>query len=272
MAHTSTTAFTEKKVVIGGETIAYYDNEKGETTLLFVHGAFIKKEYWNAQLAAFSSTYRVVALDLAGHGNSSGNGNDWSFEKYGHNLNEFISKLALNKVIIIGHSNGADIMIEAVAENSANVIGIVGVDYFKNVGVPLPEEMIKQTIASLKADFANTNENYAKQALLTAKTNHAIADRVVKDFREMSPGVGIPFNESAFNYTIREVELLKKLHLKLHLINADYVPTNEENLKKQVGDNYDLNIINGTSHFPMIENSEAFNKALKEVLSKIKPS
>ena len=271
MRHTdiSTQVLTEKSISISGETIAYYDNEEGETTLLFIHGAFINKEYWNEQLAAFSYGYRVVAPDLPGHGNSSHRGNDWSFEKYGRDLNEFIIKLSLTNVIVIGHSNGADIMLEAVTENNPCIIGIIAVDYFKNAGIPLPENVRKQTIADLKADFANTNKTYAKQVLLTEKTNKPIVDSVVKDFREMDPEVGIPFNEGAFSYTNREIDLLKRLPLKLYLINVDYSPTNQDNLKKQVGNNYELNIIRGTCHFPMIESPEIFNKVLERVFLKI---
>ena len=270
-ADISAQALAEKNTLVNGEAIAYYDNEAGETTLLFVHGAFIEKEYWDAQLAAFSDSYRVVALDLAGHGNSSHRGNDWTFEKYGSDLNDFVKKLSLTNVIIIGHSNGADIMLESVAKNNPDIIGIIAVDYFKNAGVPLPEKTINLTIAALRADFANTNENYAKQWLLTQKTSKTIVERVVKDFREMDAEVGVPYSESAFNYTNREIELLKKLPLKLYLINVDYLPTNEENLKKQIGDNYDLNIISGTCHFPMIENPAIFNEVLEKVLFKIKP-
>jgi len=273
MAHAtiSTQPLVEKTIHIGEETIAYYDNEKDGTTLLFIHGAFINKGYWDEQLSAFSSAYRVVALDLAGHGHSSHRGSDWTFKKYGSDVNEFIKKLSLRNVIIIGHSNGADIMLEVVTLNNAEIIGIIAVDYFKNVGVPIPEKLINQTIESLKADFANTSENYAKQRLLTPGTDKTIADKVIRDYRTMDPEVGIPFNESGFNYGNRETELLKKLPLKLYLINADYLPTSEKNLEKQTGDNYELNVISGSSHFPMIEEPEAFNEVLDRIILKIRP-
>src|SRR4051812_4601835 len=124
MTHSETSAQirNEKNILIGRETIAYYDNGEGEITLLFIHGAFINKEYWNEQLATFSNKFRVIALDLAGHGNSTYNGNDWTFEKYGHDLIEFLIKLSLTNVIIIGHSNGSDIMLEAVTQNSDQII------------------------------------------------------------------------------------------------------------------------------------------------------
>ena len=204
---------------------------------------------------------------MAGHGNSTHNRNDWTIQKYGEDIDELIKKLSLKNVIIIGHSIGADIMLEAVSKNNLSIIGI---DYFKNVGVELPENIVDQTITGLKTDFANTNEHYAKQALLTPKTNATIAQKVITSFREMNPKVGIALNESGFNYTKREIELLKKLKTKLYLINVNYFPTNEENLKKYVGKNYGLNIINGTCHFPMIEHPKEFNSLLEKIVLEIK--
>ena len=258
---------TAKNISIGVDTLSYYDSEKGKATLVFIHGAFINKEYWDSQLSYFSPNYRVVAIDLAGHGNSTHNRNDWTIQKYGEDIDELIKKLSLKNVIIIGHSIGADIMLEAVSKNNLSIIGI---DYFKNVGVELPENIVDQTITGLKTDFANTNEHYAKQGLLTPKTNATIAQKVITSFREMNPKVGIALNESGFNYTKREIELLKKLKTKLYLINVNYFPTNEENLKKYVGKNYGLNIINGTCHFPMIEHPKEFNSLLEKIVLEIK--
>ncbi len=54
-------------------------------------------------------------------------------------------------------------MLETANENNAPIIGIVGIDYFKNVGFELPPTIINQVIENLKSDFANTNEQYAKK-------------------------------------------------------------------------------------------------------------
>ena len=41
-----------------------------DTTLLFVHGWCINKEYWKEQSAYFCDNYKVVTLDLPGFGQS----------------------------------------------------------------------------------------------------------------------------------------------------------------------------------------------------------
>ena len=52
---------------------------KNDTTLLFVHGWCISKEYWNDQSRYFCDKYKIVTLDLPGFGRSGKNRADWAF-------------------------------------------------------------------------------------------------------------------------------------------------------------------------------------------------
>ncbi|NAS13713.1 alpha/beta fold hydrolase [Poritiphilus flavus] len=256
-------------IKINGENLVYYDSEKGDTTLLFIHGAFINKEYWNEQLSHFSKTYRVLAVDLAGHGNSSHYRTDWTVQEYGRDISEFIKKLSLRNVVLIGHSFGSDVMLETVALDPAQIIGLIEVDHMKSVGVEVPQETIEHLIANLRTDFANTCEQFARQALLSEGTDPGLVARLLKDYREMNPEVGIPLIENTFTYTKRETELLRGLNLKLHLIHVDYMPTSEENLRKYLAGNYQLHKISGSCHYPMLENPIEFNVLLEQILSTI---
>lgn len=262
--------YMEKKIIIGTDTLAYFDTGKGKTTLLFIHGSFINKDYWKNQISFFSKKYRTIAFDLAGHGNSTCNRTDWSAQKFGSDITKIINKLSLKNVILVGHSVGADIMLEAVNENSKAIIGIIGIDYFKNVVANLPQNVIDQVMTSLKTDFLGTNEQYVKQALISKNTKTEIGDKVLADFKAMNKNIGIAMIENFLNYTNRETELLKKLPLKLFLINVDYVPTNIANLKEATNNNFDLRILNGSCHYPMIEVPDTFNLELGKIISKIK--
>src|SRR5438093_886209 len=53
-----------------GLSIAYEVRGKGDTALIFLHGWCGDREYWKHQVNAFAGEYRIVALDLAGHGES----------------------------------------------------------------------------------------------------------------------------------------------------------------------------------------------------------
>src|SRR5688500_13687764 len=98
-----TSPIQDKKMIIDGEVISYYDNLYGEITLLFIHGSFLNKDYWQKQLYYFHD-HRVIAIDLAGHGKSSANRENFTINQYGKDIADFINELSLQNVILIGHS------------------------------------------------------------------------------------------------------------------------------------------------------------------------
>lgn len=81
--------------------------------------------------------------------------------------------------------------------------------------------------------------------------------------------MGIHLLQYSFSYPSREAELLKGLPQKLYSIHVNYMPTNEESLKKYLGNNYELFVMEGTCHYPMLENPDELNKRLNKILSAI---
>ena len=53
-----------------GVCIAYSVSGAAETALIFIHGGMSDRSFWDGQHAAFAERFRVIALDLAGHGES----------------------------------------------------------------------------------------------------------------------------------------------------------------------------------------------------------
>lgn len=249
--------------------IDYKATGKGDATLLFIHGAFINKDYWNAQVDDFSPNHQVVTIDLAGHGKSGKNRNNWSIQALGEDVVTIIKELNLSNIIIIGHSLGGDVILEVANKIPEVIIGFIGIDNFKNAGTGMPKSQTDQAINFLKQDFQNAVEVFARQALLTPSTDSVISQRIVKDCREFDPHVGVPLIASSFSYFSRERELLRQLKFKLYLINVDYIPTNEDLLKIYTHSGYEISRIQCSCHYPMIENPVEFNRLLHNIIMKI---
>lgn len=79
-----------------------------EPPMLLLHGATGHAHLWDAFAPALADSYRVIALDQRGHGES-----EWASppayraEDYIADLTEFIDSLGLREVTLIGHSTGA---------------------------------------------------------------------------------------------------------------------------------------------------------------------
>jgi len=258
-----------KDVKSDGVPIHYRLAGEGDTTLLFIHGAYIDQTYWDKQVQHFSKRYNVTALDLAAHGRSGKNRSDWSQQAFGKDVLALIETLDLRNVILIGHSLGGDVALEAAVAAPDRVIGIIGVETFKNAATLLPPDAQQQADAmmqKMRADFPNTIEQYVRMMLFTPQTDSAIVQRVANDFRSFNPAVGVKIMERIMDYTRREAELLQKLQLKLYLVNVPYQPTNEDALKHHTGAGYVLRQMTGTCHYPMLESPGELNAQLEKVL------
>src|SRR5512135_680182 len=61
-----------------GVEIAYTDQGSGPVAIVFIHGGLADRTFWARQFAGLGSGYRLVALDLAGHGASGMNRKEWT--------------------------------------------------------------------------------------------------------------------------------------------------------------------------------------------------
>ncbi|AEI49803.1 alpha/beta fold hydrolase [Runella slithyformis] len=250
--------------------IQYTRDGNGETTLLFVHGSYIDHTYWMAQIDHFTSHYTVVTFDLPGHGASGKERESWTVEGFALDVITVVKELALQNVILIGHSLAADINLMAATMAPELFIGFIAIDYYKNAGFPLAEEeQVNEIRKNLRLDFAATNEQYARMALLTPQTPPDITDSVVKAYRNAYAPMGIPTMEQIFDIYTVEKKLLPLLNFKLYLINVDYLPTQEEPLKTYAKRGYSLAHMKGTSHFPMIEHPQKLNTLLESFIAEI---
>ena len=89
-----------------GVQIRYEFRGKGEPTLIFVHGWCCDRSYWREQLPYFAEKHRVVAIDLAGHGESGLNRKAWTLDAFGDDVAAVAAKLSLKQMVLIGHSVG----------------------------------------------------------------------------------------------------------------------------------------------------------------------
>jgi len=72
------TIIVDTAISADGISIAYEVRGEGELALVFIHGWCCDRSYWNEQLPHFSQKYKVVAIDLAGHGESGLNRKEYT--------------------------------------------------------------------------------------------------------------------------------------------------------------------------------------------------
>ena len=96
--------------------------------IVFVHGFACAHGDWDAQVAHLSPRHQTVAVDLRGHGASKGSAADCSIERYGADVAEVMRALALPRAVLVGHSMGCRVVIEAALPAPGQTAGLILVD------------------------------------------------------------------------------------------------------------------------------------------------
>jgi pimeloyl-ACP methyl ester carboxylesterase len=96
-----------------GKQIGYATGQgglkEGRRTLVFVHGSGGDRLLWNYQRQFFQKSYNLVLVDLPGHGEAGGAGED-SIEAYAAHLLHLLQSLPAEKSCLFGHSLGGAIV------------------------------------------------------------------------------------------------------------------------------------------------------------------
>jgi pimeloyl-ACP methyl ester carboxylesterase len=96
----------------------------GSPPLLFVHGYGCASEDWDAQRRALEAKHEVTACDLPGHGRTSAEVGDARIEHFGRE----VAGLLQQPSVLVGHSMGCRVVLQAAALRPEHVMGIVLVD------------------------------------------------------------------------------------------------------------------------------------------------
>jgi pimeloyl-ACP methyl ester carboxylesterase len=245
-----------------GIRIRYDVRGAGPAALVFVHGWSCDRTYWKDQVDHFARSYQVVALDLAGHGESGLGRKAYTMPAFGDDVVAVVEKLGLGRVVLIGHSMGGDVIVPAANRMPDRVRGLVWVDTYATLGKPRTREQLDAFLAPLRADFAKGAGQVIRRMFLPG-TDPALVERVVADMTAAPPAVALDAVEHALTYDRHIVRGLKTLKAPVVAINADYRPTDVAALERH---GVKVVPVKGVGHFLMMERPERFNRVLGEVV------
>lgn len=243
--------------------IRYRVYGSGEPALVFVHGWSCDSGYWDAQLNEFASRGTVLTLDLAGHGASAVKARkDWSMANFGADVAAVVEDAGLDRVILVGSSMGGTVALEAARRLPGRVVGIVGVDTFRDIATPMPEEQMRPILESLREDFAVATGELVGGRFFTDRSDPVLKRWIVEDMAAAPPRVAIPAIEAylAMDYG----SLLAELDVPILAINSGDTPTDEA-ATRRLEPRFRVVELPGAGHFPMLEDPSTFNAVLARI-------
>ena len=252
-----------------GTPIAYEVQGSGQTTLVFVHGWSCDARYWRMQLPAFSSKYRVVTLDLAGHGHSGAGRERYTMKAFGEDVKAVVEATDSKQAILIGHSMGGTVIAEAARLMPKRVIGLIGVDTLGNIEYPMTSEEYEQMAAPLKADFSTGTREFVKQMILPA-TDPTLVEWILSDMASAPSSVAMSAMEEMMSLYIdgEAAKVFEKVRVPVVSVNADLWPIDYEANRRHMA-SYEAIILKGADHFLMMDRPLEFNWALEQAIQAI---
>lgn len=269
-----------KTITINGFDLSYLEkNERSNKIVFFIHGNSGSSRTWNNQLKSkLLKDYRLIAIDLPGHGNSFRSNNsqeDYSPLGTSKMLSVAVKELADNlPYAFVGFSYGTNLIAEILNHNinpACMVLAgccVIGEDY------GLEKIFTQQTSPSIF--FYNESDNkavasYLKESMSEANEEdiqNAVEDylMVAADFKPML------FKTAGDGEISDEIIALNKLNIPIciifgqkdNLVNIDYL----DKSPFPVWRNHIYKLAKA-GHFVHIDNVSEFNLLISEYLSEM---
>jgi pimeloyl-ACP methyl ester carboxylesterase len=246
-----------------GLRIAYDVRGRGDVAVVFVHCWACSRAFWREQADAFAARYRVVTVDLGGHGESGRDRTRWSITGLADDVIATVDALALDRVILVGHSMGGTVSLEAARRLGRRVLGVVLVDAIHDVRRRRSAEVAGADAAKLLSNFAGYFADLS--ALFQSGTDPAIRHWVERQAQAADPRVAIALKLDT--PSIDPVALFEGAGVPIRAIDAASADEPTAIAANRRHADYDAIVLDRAGHFLPLEAPRAFNAALARWLT-----
>jgi len=266
---------TDIEMTVNNHTVSYTDEGPDNApVIILIHGFPLNKSMWNKQVEVLIETYRVIAYDVRGHGNSTSGTDDFTIELFVTDLIKLMDALKIEKAMLCGLSMGGYIALSAVENFPKRFGALILCD--TNCIADTPEAKGKRMI-SIESIQKNGLEQYANESLanLFAPESFVTNKEKIALVKEMIRGTSVQSLSNTLIALSKRKETcagLVTIHIPVLIVvgKEDKITPPEAALlmqKKIKGSK--LNIIEHAGHLSNIENSYEFNSQLRKFISSV---
>lgn len=240
------------------------DFKKSRPTVLMIHGAGQSSATWKYQVDALRNhpDFNLVIPDLPGHGESEGSGHR-SIKEYSDFIKDFVDKLGLEKLILVGHSMGGGMSQAFTLEFPERVYACV------LLGTGARLRVAGETLLTVKNNYEAFCEIAPLRMFADSSPDELkkkFAEGLRRTLQEVSYWDLIACDEFDF---MNEIEKITVPTLIISATEDILTPVKYGEYLSQKIRGSMLHIIRGAGHFMMQEKPDEFNLVLLEFLDYI---
>lgn len=262
------------KVQINGINLAYSDQGTG-LPLVFLHAFPFNRTMWEPQLKGLSDRFRVITVDLRGHGESDAPLWRYSMDQFADDVKGLLDHLSIRQAILVGLSMGGYIIFAFWRRYPERVKALVLAD---TRATPDTEEGRTKRIAMAQAlykDGPSAVADLMMPMLLSPASQTGRPDLVqrVRGIITNTQFSGILGDLMALHDRPDSVPLLKDIRCPTLIIVGEQdtgTPPSDARLIADGIKGAQMEIIPGAGHISNMEQPETFNQALSSFLETIR--
>lgn len=252
-------------------SISYTDQGKG-TAIVLLHGFLENKKMWDAFIPEWSKKFRIITIDLLGHGETGCMGYVHSMENNADVVHEVLADLRLRKAILVGHSMGGYVAL-AFAELYPDVVkGLVLLNSTSRADSEERKTNRDRAIKAVKQSFQNFI-SLSISNLFSEDNRERLSESIenVKKEALKTPLQGIVASLEGMKIRIdREVLLHLTPYPKLLVLGKKDPVLNYEETKEQIEDTQVQLLSFPDGHMSHIENQKALQRELIQFFKAVK--
>lgn len=137
----------------------WFEEQGSGDPLILIHGGAVDARFFDKNIEALAAHFRVIALDLWGHGHTADRDGPFTLESFSTDVAELIERVAGDSTHVLGHSIGAAVALHLTMRRPDLVRKLVvvsgGFDSSAEEGMDggVTDEMVDQTVAFLGQSY-----------------------------------------------------------------------------------------------------------------------
>ena len=236
--------------IILDSSIVHYEVLGRGRPVIFLHGWVGSWKYWIASMQVTSTSFRAYALDLWGFGDTAHNEDKYSLDEQVKLVDAFLTELGIGKIALVGHGLGALVGMKFAINYKEKV------DRVMAVNCPLNFEAVSSRLrTNSPQDLSDWLSNRSPEA------STALSDAPKADLKAIAASVaGLQADNLFGNFRNLDVPCLLVYGEKDQAVTIPSYEAATSTFTHQI-------VLEGSGHFPMIEETIKFNRLLTDFLA-----
>jgi pimeloyl-ACP methyl ester carboxylesterase len=242
----------------------------GPQTLVLVHGWTCDDTSWSGQVPALTSKYRVLTIDLPGHGKSGKiEAARFSMDLFARAVEAVRAEAGAERIVLVGHSMGTPVIRQYARLYPQRVSALVLVDGVVVLGGP-PRQGVPPAQAPvpdrMRGPDGTKNREAMIRGMFTPATPKPLQDHVLHMMLAAPEATAYGAMVATFDPAIWKDDVMTMPVLGIF---ADKSALGNPDVTKKIFPNYEHHEVPGTGHFVMMEKPREFNALLTAFVDRL---